>query len=175
MIMSVKRIVIFVGLVISLGLWLCTEASAVDSELTRRTLRGLPGVSVIVEDLQPGFKECARKFGFGASQIEKDAVMAMEKSGIKVLGRETWLKTPGRPLLYININTHDDRFRFVYDIRVELRQIVAMEANPQTKTLASTWSLDMTGTVDVEKPDGVRRNVGILVDRFVSAYQSANK
>ncbi|OPY79851.1 MAG: hypothetical protein A4E65_01715 [Syntrophorhabdus sp. PtaU1.Bin153] len=173
--MFVKRSVIFAGLATWLGLWLCGDALAIDSELTRRTLRGLPGVCVIVEDLQPGFKECARKSGLSSVQIEKKAIANIEKSGIKVLGREAWLKTPGRPLLYININTHDDRFRFVYDIRIELRQIVAMEANPQIKTLASTWSLDMAGTVGVQEPDIVGRNVAILVDRFISAYQSANK
>ena len=170
-----KRVVIFMGLAIWLGLWLCTGASAIDSELTRRTLRGLPGVCVMVEDLQPGFQEYARKSGLSRVQIEKDAIARIEKAGIKILERETWLKTPGRPLLYININTHDDRFRFAYDILVELRQIVVMEANPQIKTLADTWSINMTGIVGVEKSDIIRKNAGILVDRFINAYQSANK
>ncbi|OPX99799.1 MAG: hypothetical protein A4E58_00214 [Syntrophorhabdus sp. PtaB.Bin006] len=172
--MSTKRILFFAGLVF-FGLCVCTKALAIDSELTRRTLRGLAGVHVMVEDLQPGFKEYAEKSGLSASQMERNVVSRIERSGIRVLRREIWLKTPGRPLLYININTHDNKFRFAYDAKVELRQIVAMEANPQVKTLAGTWSINMTGIAEIDELNVVGKNVAILVDRFISAYESANR
>jgi len=163
------------GLVVWLSLCVCTKALAIDSELTRKTLRGRTGVYVMVEDLQPGFKAYAEKSGLNALQIEQNIARRIEQAGIRVLQKEVWLKTPGRPLLYVNVNTHDNKFRFAYDMKVELRQIVVMEANPQIKTLAGTWSINMTGIAEVNEPNVIGKNITILVDRFINAYESANR
>jgi len=148
---------------------------AIDSDLTRRTLMGLRGVHVMVEDLQPSLKDYGQKFSLSNTQIEKEVETRLQTEGVNILTREQWLKTIGRPLLYININTHDDKFRVAYDITIELKQIVTMEANPDTKTLAPTWSINMTGIAGIDKLDIIRNDLATLVDRFIKAYWTANK
>lgn len=147
---------------------------AIDSDLTRRTLKGIRGVHVIVEDLQPHLKEYGQKYFLNREQIEKDVESRLISSGIEVLKRDRWLKTLGRPLLYININSHNDIFRVAYDVKVELRQIVSMEANPEIKTLASTWSINMTGIAGVDKLDIIRDALDSLIDSFIKAYSVVN-
>jgi len=149
-------------------------AYAIDSDLTRRTLKGIQGVHVIVEDLQPHLKEYGQKYFLNRIQIERDVKSRLTSSGIEVLMRDRWLKTLGRPLLYININSHNDIFRVAYDVKVELRQIVSMEANPEIKTLASTWSINMTGIAGIDKLDIIRDALDSLIDSFIKAYWGAN-
>jgi len=160
---------------ICLAFGLYSYAYAIDSDLTRRTLLGIRGVHVIVEDLQPSLKDYGQKFSLSNTKIEKDVETRLRAAGIDVFTREQWLKTIGRPLLYINVNTHDDKFRVAYDIAIELKQIVTMEANPDIKTLAPTWSINITGIAGIDKLDIIRNDLTTLVDRFIKAYWTANK
>lgn len=148
---------------------------AIDSELTRQTMTGLQGVNVMVEDLQPNMQKYARKFGLVQEQLKRDVEQKLQKSGITILTQENWLKTLGRPVLYVNINTHEyEKYWYAYDIKVELKQIVYMEANPKVKTLASTWSISMTGIANIGTLNTIRDSLGSLVNRFIDAYLSAN-
>jgi len=163
------------SIAICMAIGLYSYVYAIDSDLTRRTLLGIQGVHVIVEDLQPSLKDYGQKFSLSNTQIEKDVEIRLRAAGIDVFTREQWLKTIGRPLLYINVNTHDDKFRVAYDIRIDLKQIVSMEANPDVKTLAPTWAINMTGMANIDNLGVIRTNVGTLVDRFIKAFWAANK
>jgi hypothetical protein len=165
---------IYLGTAMYMVFGLYSYAYAIDSDLTRRTLKGIRGVHVIVEDFQPNLKDYGQKTSLSSIQMEKDVENTLQSAGIEVLTRDRWLKTAGRPLLYININTHDDKFRVAYDVKIELRQIVSMEANPDIKTLAPTWSINMTGIVGVDKLDKIRDALATLMDRFIKAYWTAN-
>ena len=143
--------------------------------MSRRTLMGMRGVHVIVEDLQPSLKDYGQKFSLSNTQIEKDVEIRLQAAGINVFTREQWLKTIGRPLLYIHVNSHDDKFRVAYDIRIDLKQIVSMEANPDVKTLAPTWAINITGIAGIDKLDIIRNDLATLVERFIKAYWTVNK
>ena len=165
---------IYLGTAMYMVFGLYSYAYAIDSDLTRRTLKGIRGVHVIVEDLQPNLKGYGQKTILSNIQMEKDVINKLQVEGIEVFTRDRWLKTLGRPLLYININTHDDKFSVAYDVRLELKQIVAMEANPGIKTLAPTWSINMTGMAAMDKLDKIRDALATLMDRFIKAYRTAN-
>jgi hypothetical protein len=145
---------------------------AIDSELTRQTLLNIRGVMVVVEDLQPNIQKYAHRFGLTRDQLKKDIEQRLIKSGIIVLDQERWLKTPDRPVPYININTHEyEKYWYAYNIIVDLRQLVRLEANPDMKALASTWSVNMVGIANIGSLNTVKNNAGILVDRFIEARQ----
>ena len=152
---------------------------AEDSEVSRATLKGIPGVYVIVEDLQPNilkYERYAKEFDLNKARIQKDVEQKLNAAGIKALAREEWEKTPGRPVLYVNINTHEnEKYWFAYDIKVELRQVVFLEANPEAKTLANTWSINITGIANIGNLDIIRKDTGVLVGRFVGAWGAVNK
>jgi len=173
--MSKKIYISFFAATLFIFAILNSSVFAIDSELTRRTLTGLPGVCVMVEDLQPNIQKYAKKYELTQEQLKRDVEQKLQKSGIIILSKENWLKTPGRPVLYVNINTHEhEKYWYAYDIKVELKQIVYMEANPKVKTLADTWSISMTGIVNIGTLNTIRDSVGILVNRFIDAYLSAN-
>ena len=155
---------------------ICSTTSAIDTELTRRTISGLQGVNVIVEEMQPNIQRYSQKTGLTKEQIQTDVETKLRSAGIKVFTLSEWQKTPGRPVFYVNINTHEyERYWYAYNINLELRQIVSLEANPSLKTLASTWSIEMTGTANIGTLSSIRNNVGSLVDKFVEACRAANQ
>jgi hypothetical protein len=149
---------------------------AIDSELTRQTLLGLKGVSVAVENPQPNIQKYAQRFSLTRDQLQKDIVQRLSKAGIVVLNQEKWLQTSGRPVLYVIVNTHEyEKYWYAYTIIVDLMQIVTLEANPDIKTLASTWSINMAGIANIGTLNTIKDNVYTLVDRFIDAYLSVNR
>lgn len=161
-----------------LAVFSARAAWAVDSDQTRLTLRGMKGVHVVVEDLQPNIMKYKRQVlesGLSRDTLKSDTGRLLQKSGIRVLTWEEMLRTPGRPILYINVNTHEsERYWYGYDVRVELRQVVSLETNPRIKVMAVTWSINMTGVVNIGQLDVIRRDMGVLVGRFVKAYRLVN-
>ena len=159
-------------------IWLLIAASgalAVDSPATRETLKGLQGVYVIVEEMQPNIQRYAVKPGLAKDQLQKDVESRLRQKGIRVLSREEWMKAPGKPVLYLAVNTHEtEKYQYAYDIKVELQQVVKMEANPRINALAATWSMNMTGMADVGSLNLIKGDVNVLVGRFQDAYLAAN-
>lgn len=151
------------------------EAKAEDSDISRATLAGLQGVAVIVEDLQPNVLKYAAKSGLGKEQILKDAEKTLRDAGIKIVLGDEWINTPGRPLLYIRINTHEtEKYWYAYDIKVEVRQMATLDANPQVKTLAATWSMNITGQANIGTLNVIRQDTSVMVGKFVKAWKSVN-
>ena len=168
------------GLVIICGILFilsCVGATVhgMDTELTRITLAGIQGIHVKVEELQPNIQKYASRFNITQEQLRKDVTLKLEKAGIIVLSSEKWLKTTGRPLLYVNVNTHEtEKYWYAFNINIQVRQVVSLESNPNLKTMADTWSIDMTGIANIGTLNMIRDNVGNLVDRFVNVYLSVN-
>lgn len=151
------------------------QARAEDSEVTRRTLTGLQGVRVLVEDLQPNVRAYAPKAGITVGQLQQDIESRLRAAGIRTVAGDDWRRLAGRPILYVNINTHEtERYWYAYDIKVELRQVVSLEVNPKIKTLADTWSINITGEANIGNLNILRKDALALVEGFVRAYQSVN-
>ena len=148
---------------------------AEDSDVSRATLAGLQGVRVVVEELQPDVLKYAAKFGLNKAQIMQDVERWLREGGIRTVAGIDWQNVPGRPMLYININTHEAaKYWYAYDISVELRQLATLDANPALKTMAATWSLSITGMAHIGTLQVIREDTGVLAGRFVQAYKSKN-
>ena len=149
---------------------------AVDSEETRLTLTGIQGVYVIVEEMQPNIQKYAVKPGLTKEQLQKDIELRLKEKGIKTLSRDEWVKTPGKPILHVSVNTHEtEKYQYAYDIKMELQQVVKMEANPKINALAATWSMNMTGMANIGSLNIIKGDVEVLLERFQQAYWAANR
>ena len=168
---SKSKMVIFAALILMFGV---SSAYGMDSDITRRTLARLPGFFVVFEELQPNVRQYAIASGMTREQLLKDVELRLQKAGIGIFSQEQWLKIQGRPVLYVNVNTHIESANIAYSIRVEVRQIVFTDSNPAVKTLAGTWGIDMTGITKTGKLDVVR-DLFTLVDKFIEAYWTVNK
>lgn len=140
-----------------------------DCEAARKSLSDIKGVYVLVEELQPNLQKYNKRVALSAAELRKAVEAQLREAGIKVYDREEWLRTGGRPVLYVNVNTHEyEKYHFAYDIRVELRQIACLEINPATKVLATTWSSNTTGVVNPGTinviADGVKGGVALFIN-----------
>ena len=166
----------YAALIWTLWLFFAVPAFTDDSEASRRTLKGLSGIYVIVEELQPNllkYEKYTKQFGLNKAGIQRDVEQKLTEAGIRVLSFEEWQKTPGRPVLYVRVNTHEsEKYWFSYDIKVGLRQIATLEANPGVKTLADTWSLNITGMTNIGNLKQIQQDLGALLKKFVQACSS---
>jgi len=174
---KISRFYFVVALVAILVAISAPPVGAIDTEVTRKTLDGLQGVYVGVEELQPNLMKysAAQKSGLSKEALKKDIEGRLGKAGIRVLTWDQVMKTPGVPFLYICVNTHEsEKYWYAYDIRIELQQLVSMEANPKVKTMAGTWSTNMTGMVNIGTLDKLKEAVAVLTDKFAAAFRAAN-
>ncbi len=154
---------------------LSTPLYAEDSDVSRGTLAGLQRIYVLVENIQPNIQKHSLNAGLSAAQIHRDVETRLNTAGILTMSRDEWLKTTGRPALYININTHEtEKYRYAYDIKLELRQIVSLEINPKVKTLADTWSINITGVANIGNLHVIKKDADVLLERFIQAHRSVN-
>jgi len=175
---KIMRKTICLGVICLLMLLPAAAARAVDSDLSRQTLAGLRGVHVVVEDFQQGmasYGQALRSAGLAKDQLQRSVEERLRAAGLRVVSGQAWMGTPGRPILYININLHEtDRYAFAYNTGISVEQLVRLDTNPAVKTVASTWSLNMTGNVNVGNLSIVRESIRILLDRFIQAHGIAN-
>jgi len=137
-----------------------------------KSLRGLWGVGVLIEDLHPN----AKKAGLTKSQLQTDVEVELRKAGIPVLTEDERLKTPGRPVLYVNVNSIDSSEGFyVYNIKVDLRQLVDLRRNRSIGNFATTWNREHVAGVGKSyfKQD-VREKVRDYVNIFINDYLTVN-
>jgi hypothetical protein len=160
---------IFIAFTLSF-LNLASNGFAQDDENTRPTLRGFQGVHVVVEQLSPPIE----KDGLTKSQLQKDTELKLQAAGIKVLSKEEFIKTVGKPYLYMNINISILRTqitRYIFYIRVEFNQDVSLVKSPMVVP-AVTWSTGGWG-IDFSL-ENIRDLIKDQVDKFVNAYFAAN-
>ena len=166
---SIKCYFILTALAFSF-LNLDSKVFAQDDELTRPTLRGFQGVHVVVEPLSPTIE----KDGLSTNQLQKDTESKLQAAGIKVLSKEEFLKTAGKPYLYVNVNISVLRTqitRYIFYIRVEFNQDVSLGRSPMVVP-AVTWSAGGWG-IDFSL-ENIRDVVKGQVDKFINAYSTAN-
>ena len=127
-----------------------------------KSLRGLRGVGVLIEDLQPN----AKKVGLTESQLKIDVEVELRKAGIPVLTDDKRWDTPGMPKLYVNINSVDRSGLvgaselYAYGIKVALQQMVDLRRNRSMTGTATTWE---TGTVGSVGKNNFKKVVGEAV------------
>lgn len=148
----------FVGLLVS-------ESWAGDNAHSRQTLRGLPGVVVLVWLPKP----TAQRIGLSAQQLESDTEVRLRQAGIRVL-------TESKPLLYVEVHVLpvSGRLPYTYDVRVAVRQPGYLVRDASIPIVADTWEVSTTGRVRAANSQALRASVRDLVERFIDAYFSVN-
>ncbi len=141
------------------------------TEYTRETLRGLPGVMVVVEDL----KEDAQADGLTAADLQNHTEFKLAEAGIPVLPLEEWRSASGRPWLYVSVNTLRHIAGYFFSVDVQLKQEVSLPRQPSIVTSSSTWELGSIGFVMANKLSAkVRDSVETHLEGFISDFRAAN-
>jgi hypothetical protein len=170
MVDSKKSRLIFIGFFIFF-LNTASYGLAQDDEDTRPTLRGFPGVHVVVEQLNPQIE----KDGLTTNQLQKDTELKLRTAGMKVLSKEEFQKTLGKPYLYVTVNISILRTqitRYIFCIRLEFNQEVSLLNSPMTVVPAVTWSTGGWG-IDFSL-ENIRDILRKQVEKFANAYLAVN-
>lgn len=147
-----------------------SAATAGDDEFSRRSLKGLAGVYVMVEPLGAE----AERNGLNKTSVQTDAELKLRQAGITVLTQAESHKTPGSPALYINVNIFGGPL-YAFSIGMELYQDVRLDRDPSTWIPgATTWSVTAVGIVSRENFRNIRDYIKDRVDEFINAYLSVN-
>ncbi len=160
---------IFVSLMVVI---LSSMAYAQSSKNDIECLRGLKGVYVLVENLLSDIEAD----GLHKADIQTDVEWKLRLAGIKVLAKEEQLEEPGSPYLYINVNSKKlDVGLYAFSISIRLKQKVFLARNLKPNVyFATTWNMDLVGTVGEQKVDNIRNFVKDNVDDFINDYLSVN-
>ena len=135
----------------------------------RVSLRGLQGVRIVVEDVDPQIV----KDGLAKDQLYTDVELKLLMAGIKVLTEAEARMEKGRPWLYVNAAImKTDSESYIYTIFIEFNQDVRLVRDPDVAVSTGTWKVVHTGMA--HKISHIRERVKMHVDEFVDAYLSVN-
>jgi len=159
--------IVTVGLPV-LGIVLIAGASsAQDSQ--RNTLKGLPGIGVLVESLDPDLE----KDGLTADLLTMDTFSRLRLAGIRFLTTAERRATLADAYVHVNLKTlKNEKGLYAYSIDVAVRQ-VAVLMNGE-RAICPTRETGGMGTVGA---DGVREVRGVVKDKvneFIDAWLSVN-
>jgi hypothetical protein len=150
-------------------LTLMSSLSFADDWDDRVSLRGLQGVRIVVEDVDPQIV----KDGLAKDQLYTDVELKLLMAGIKVLTEAENRMEKGHPWLYVNAAImKTDSESYIYTIFIEFNQDVRLVRDPDVEVSTGTWKVVHTGVA--YKISHIRERVKMHMDEFVNAYLSVN-
>jgi hypothetical protein len=120
---------------------LAVTGRASDTEFSRRTLKGIKAVGVIVEKL----REEAPK-GLTEEQLQNDVELRLRNAGIAIIPSNQE-NQGAAPYLYVMVNSIQlpDSVQYVYAVGIELNQVVKIARDMRIVAVATTWDKGGTG------------------------------
>ncbi len=158
-------------LLAALALCPASKVFAADDQASRDSLKGLPGVFVVVDDLDPAIE----KAGLTKADLQNQAEEELRRAGVPVLSREQWVTTAGGPYLHVSafvLSSSESVWPFF--IEVSSMQRVALERSSLDIFFAPTWSVATVGSVGSNKVLQVSDIVKEYVDQFAKAFLAVN-
>jgi len=155
-----RPVVTLVALFLSLPAW------AGDTPQDRATLKGITGVQVVVETIDPEVE----RHGLTQSQVQTDLELRLTQAGIKVVSSSS-------ASLRVNIQCMRVMLYrvYAYSLEVALQQPVRLDRNLRISHVsAPTWSLSNSGVIPPQRVRELRSRVIEQVDQFISAYLKQN-
>jgi hypothetical protein len=175
-------------LIFLLSVFICW---ADDRARDRASLRGIKTVVVKVHTFDREWASELAKAGLTEAVLQASIEHQLERSGIAVISEEASMKNGNEGILNVRTNFSDpeppkksfvineeekiERFnpkkRYVYAIRLNLRQLVSLRRNPEQTTYAITWQ---TETLGLRRVALIREDIENVVNVFIEAYLSEN-
>lgn len=138
----------------------------------RDTLRGLPGVEVVVEELQP---EIA--LGVSRTEIQAAVTSQLRAAGITVYPSQQDNPSPAKAYLYLHINglALPDQEAVAVALQVQLRQTVRAVATESQIVNAMTWDAHNLVVLPASRVDDLREELHRYVTLFTDDWAAAHR
>jgi hypothetical protein len=162
-----------------------------DRARDRASLRGIKTVVVKVHTFEREWASELAKAGLTEAVLQASIERQLEKSGITVVSEEASKKKGNEGVLNVRTNfsipeppkksfiiddeekleRFDPKKRYVYAIRLNLRQLAALQRNPEQTIHAITWQAE---TLGFRRVSLIREDIENVVNVFIEAYLSEN-
>jgi hypothetical protein len=136
------------------------------------TLRGLPGVEVMVDDPQPELERA----GLTGPSLKADVEGMLRSHGILVYRSQAENASPAKPYLYLHLNALSVPGDHVaVAVQLHLRQTLRSPATSSNVVDAMTWDQHSIVSVPAADLQAVRAAVRAHVDVFIEDWLSVHK
>lgn len=163
-----------------------------DKAMDRATLHGIQAIIVKVHSWEPGWSAELKKVGLTENDLEALIEHKLESAGIHVITEEASQKSETEGILNVrikfanpeparktykildddqDIEKIDTKKKYVYAIRLNLRQMVVLPRDPALRVWSITWQ---TETLGIRQVSLIRDAVLNTIDVFIEAYLSEN-
>jgi plasmid maintenance system killer protein len=174
-------------------LFLGSFCQADDRARDRATLRGIQSIIVKVHSLSAEWQAELEKVGLSESVLQSSIEQQLHTAGIEVLAEEASKQSEFEGVLNVRlkfvkpepdtkkfsalddnqekIEIVDARKKYLYAIRLNLRQLVALKREPSLSAFSITWQAESAG---IRRLALIKDDIRSLVDVFIEAYTSEN-
>ena len=174
-------------------LFLGSFCQADDRARDRATLRGIQSIIVKVHPLSAEWRAELEKVGLSESVLQSSIEHQLQKAGIQVLAEEASNQSAFEGILNVRlkfvahepakktflslddkeekIEKADTKKKYVYAIRLNLRQLVALKRDPSANAFSITWQAESVG---LRRLALIKDDIKRQVDVFIEAYTSEN-
>lgn len=171
--------------------YMSTYGRADDRATDRATLRGIQAVVVKVHSWEPEWRAELEKVGMSESLLQSLIEQRLANAGIQVVAEEAADKSEALGILNVRMaflapepakktfeissgekfERLDPNKKYIYAIRLNFRQPVALLRAPAVQSRAITWQ---TESVGMRRLAAIREDVNTAVDVFIAAFLSEN-
>ncbi|MCI0486604.1 MAG: hypothetical protein L0229_08390 [Blastocatellia bacterium] len=137
------------------------------------SLKGLAGVNVVIEKLDP-------KIDWGDltdMQLRTDVELSLRKARIQLLSSEESAKSPGAPILSVNVaalKVDGYPSLYTFSVQIHLSQIVSLQRPTPKDVYATTWSIRSVGYISRTSLPNLRDYVKDYMDVFINGWLTVN-
>ncbi len=190
--MNIKRGAVFSVMALMMFILTADSVRADDKARDRKTLRGIQSVVVIVHTVEPEWQFELEKVALSESILQSSIERQLEKAGIRVIPQEESSRSEFEGILNVRLKFSDPdpakkqflsvddkekiekveaKKKYLYAIRLNLRQLVVLQRDPSFNAFSITWQ---TESVGMKRLNYIREDIKNLVDVFIEAYISEN-
>ena len=149
-----------------------------DDPLERESLRGLPGVFVLITGLDTEVESG----GLTAAQLKADVEVRLRQAGIRVFTLEELKGLPSKPALQVEVlvarsealSAQLDETIYVFSIKAAVKQTATTLNAPNKVAYVTTWGTNNNGLASRANLKIVRDGVGVFVGRFINDFLAVN-
>jgi hypothetical protein len=172
---------------------LSSFCQADDRARDRATLRGIQSIIVKVHPVESEWRAELEKVGLSESVLQSSIEQQLQKAGIQVLAGEASNQSAFEGILSVRlkfvahepakktflslddkeekIETADTKKKYIYALRLNLRQMVALQRDSSVKAFSITWQAESVG---LRRLALIKDDIKSQVDVFIEAYASEN-
>ena len=192
--MNIKRKWIYlIGAVLLISISLSDLCLADDKARDRKTLHGVESVVVKVHPVEAEWQAELAKVGLSEIALQAAIEHQLQKAGIQVIAEEASKRSEVEGILNVRLRFNDPepakkqfvspggeeekievvdiKKKYIYAIRLNLRQLVSLKRDPSQEAFSITWQAESVG---MRRLALIKDDIKELVDVFIEAYTSEN-